>query len=93
MKKVMITALTLLCAMALTVNAADEKKEKKGPERTPEQRALLKQITAKYDKDGDKKLSKEERASISKEDKAKMEKAGLGPKKKDGEKKKPADQE
>jgi hypothetical protein len=46
---------------------------------TPEQKTLLKEITAKYDTNKDGKLSAEERAKISPEDKAKMEKAGLQP--------------
>jgi hypothetical protein len=46
---------------------------------TPEQKTLLKEITAKYDTNKDGKLSPEERAKISAEDRTKMEKAGLQP--------------
>jgi hypothetical protein len=41
---------------------------------TADQKALIKEITAKYDTNKDGKLSREERAA---EDQAKMEKAGL----------------
>ena len=46
---------------------------------TDDQKALLKEITAKYDTNKDGRLSPEERAKISDEDKAKLQKAGLGP--------------
>lgn len=72
------------CALVLTVNAQETKKEgAKKPAWTEEQKALRKEMTAKYDANKDGKLDKEERAKISAEDKAKMEKAGLtGAKKK-----------
>jgi hypothetical protein len=42
----------------------------------------MKEITEKYDKDKDGKLSAEERKAISKEDQEKMTKAGIGGRKK-----------
>jgi len=81
MKKLLI-ALCLTCALALVVQAEDATLGKKKPAPTPEQKALKKELLAKYDTNKDGKLSKEEKAKISAEDKAKMEKAGLGHKKK-----------
>ena len=75
MKKVLATLLGLACAAALTVNAGEGKE--KHP-MTDEQKAVMKEMLAKYDANKDGKLDKEERAKISKEDKEKMEKAGLG---------------
>jgi len=79
MKKLLV-AICVTCALASAVQAQDAKEGKSKP--TTEQKALRKEITAKYDTNKDGKLDKEERAKISAEDKAKMEKAGLGPKKK-----------
>lgn len=78
MKKLLIVA-CFSCALALAVQAQDTKA--KHPQ-TAEQKALLKEITEKYDTNKDGKLDKEERSKISAEDKAKLEKAGLGHKKK-----------
>ncbi len=94
MKHIVITtalALVLVGSLATSVQAQEEKKKKERPPLTEEQKALMKEITGKYDADKDGKLSPEERAKISQEDKEKMQKAGLsrGPGKgKDGEKKK-----
>jgi hypothetical protein len=74
----------LVCALVLlglNANAEDKAKEKETPKRTPEQKALWKEIVKKYDANSDKKLDKEERAKISADDKEKLEKAGLTPKK------------
>jgi hypothetical protein len=57
---------------------------------TADQKALIKEITAKYDTNKDGKLSREERAKISAEDQAKMEKAGLPVGGKKGKAKAPA---
>jgi hypothetical protein len=79
MKKLLV-ALCVTCALAVAVQADDAKPAKK--KATPEQKALRKEMTEKYDTNKDGKLDKDERAKISAEDKTKMEKAGLGPKKK-----------
>lgn len=79
MKKALIIAVGLFCAVAVTVNAAEPGKKK---QMTPEQKQLMQEIVKKYDANGDKKLDKEERAKISAEDKEKMEKAGLSGQKK-----------
>lgn len=77
MKHLIITsALALAMIGGLTNAQAQEEKKKK--ELTEEQRALMKEITAKYDKNGNKKLDPDERAAISPEDKERMKKAGLG---------------
>lgn len=88
MLRVLILAVCLSSALALAANAQDEKKPEapKRPPLTEEQKALRKEITEKYDKDKDGKLSPDERKSISEEDRAKMQKAGLG-----GQRRKPAD--
>jgi hypothetical protein len=57
---------------AATTNAAPAK-----PKLTPEQKALMKDMLAKYDTNKDGKLDKTERAAMSQEDKDKMIKAGL----------------
>ena len=71
----MIRALTLAtglcCALALAARAADDQAKKRTPP-TKEQKAAMKELRHKYDKDGDGKLSKDERGAISSEDKAKM---------------------
>ena len=72
----MIRALTLalgLCgALALMAGAADDDQAKKRTPPTKEQKAAMKELRHKYDKDGDGKLSKDERGAISAEDKAKL---------------------
>ena len=68
-----------LCATTLMVNAQDAKPKK---ELTEDQKALLKEMVAKYDTNKDGHLDKEEKAKMSKEDKDKMEKAGLSHSKK-----------
>lgn len=75
MKKLLLTAAALACAMAVTVNAADEKKK---PELTDEQKKAQKELLEKYDTNKDGKLDQEERAKMSEEDKEKAKKAGLG---------------
>ena len=79
MLRAMLLSLGLCGVLALAANAADGDKK---PERTPEQKALMKEITEKYDKDKDGKLSPDERKAISAEDKERMTKAGIGPRKK-----------
>ncbi len=88
MKK-LLTALTLTCVLAIAAHADEgTQTKKKHPAKppTPEQKATQKEMLEKYDTNKDGKLDKEERAKISADDKAKMEKAGMGHKKKAGEK-------
>ena len=67
-----------LCSvMAYTANAAEKK------ELTEEQKKLRKEMTEKYDKDKDGKLSGEERKAMSTEDKEKWAKEFPPRKKKD----------
>jgi hypothetical protein len=82
MKKLLV-ALCLTSVLALSAYAQDTKPEegKKKPALTEEQKALKKEMLAKYDTNKDGKLDKEEKAKISAEDKEKMEKAGLNQKK------------
>ena len=80
MLRAVILAIGLWSAVALTASAADN--DQKAPTRrraqlTEEQKALMKEIREKYDKDKDGKLSPEERKAISQEDKDRMEKAGI----------------
>ena len=84
MKKLLM-AVCFICALTLIAQAGDEKDGKKKHVQTAEQKAVMKDMIAKYDANKDGKLDKTERAKISAEDKAKMEKAGLGHKKKDAE--------
>jgi len=77
MKKTLLVTAAILCAVSLTANASEGKHKL-----TPEQKALRKEIIAKYDTDKNGKLDKQERAKISQEDKERMQKAGLGGKKK-----------
>ncbi len=72
MLRSIILAIGLCSAMALTASAA-EKGTKRAP-LTDEQKATMKEIKEKYDKDKDGKLSKEEKEAMSAEDKAKVEK-------------------
>ena len=81
MKKLTATILGLLCAAALTVNAADKKKV----ELTDDQKKVMKELVEKYDTNKDGKLSPEEKKGISAEDLKKAEDAklpGFGAKKK-----------
>ena len=80
MKKMLVAIAGLACAFALAVSSAQAQEKHK---LTDEQKAVMKEMLAKYDANKDGKLDKEERAKISADDKAKMEKAGLGHKKKD----------
>jgi len=78
MKKLLIIALGLFCAGALTVNAAEGEKR----ELTEDQKKLQKELLDKYDTNKDGKLDKEEKGKMSAEDKEKLAKAGLGGRKK-----------
>jgi hypothetical protein len=80
MKKLLVTAIGLLCATAIVVQAQDAKPPKK--ELTPEQKVVMKDMLAKYDANKDGKLDKEEKAKITQEDKDAMAKVGLGKPKK-----------
>jgi len=77
MLKVFAVTLGLCCAALFSARAADgDTPEKKAP--TEEQIALRKEMLAKYDKNKDGKIDKEERKAVSAEDKDKLAKAGLG---------------
>jgi hypothetical protein len=79
MLRALILAVAMTSAVAFVARAEDDKPEKpKRPQLTEEQKTLRKEITEKYDKDKDGKLSPEERKGISAEDKERMQKAGLG---------------
>jgi hypothetical protein len=80
MKKLLVAAIGILCATAIVVQAQDAKPPKK--ELTPEQKAVMKDMLAKYDANKDGKLDKEEKAKITQEDKDKMAKVGLSKPKK-----------
>lgn len=84
MLRALILAVGLASVVAVTARAEDEKKPEKPkrPQLTEEQKAVRKEIIAKYDKDKDGKLSPEERKEISAEDKEKLQKAGGGPRRK-----------
>ncbi len=84
MKK-LLTALCLTAALALVAQTAQAKGDKGKHALTDEQKAVMKEMTDKYDANKDGKLDKEEKAKISAEDKEKMTKAGLGGKKKKAE--------
>ena len=80
MKKVLVIAVGLLIAGAVTVSAAGGSKK----EMTPEQQKLKTEMTTKYDANKDGKIDEEESAKISEADKAKMKEAQvrIGPGKK-----------
>ena len=80
MNKVLVIAVGLLIAGAVTVSAAGGSKK----EMTPDQQKLKTEMTTKYDANKDGKIDEQEAAKISSEDKAKMKEAGvrLGPGKK-----------
>ena len=94
MNRILQFTLGALCAAIVSVHAADPKDTvntnqttaatvaRKHPPLTEEQKALRKEMLAKYDANKDGKLSPEERKKISAEDKEKLSKAGLGPRKK-----------
>lgn len=80
MFRALILAIGLSGAAVLAAEAPDN--EPRPPVRrraqlTEEQKALMKEIREKYDKDKDGVLSPEERKSISEEDKARLERAGI----------------
>ena len=62
MKKLLLTTMGLLFATALMVNAQEAKPKH---ELTDEQKAVQKEMLAKYDTNKDGKLDKEERAKMS----------------------------
>ena len=88
MKKLLI-ALCITTVIAIAAHAEAPKKErgaKKRPQLTEEQKKVRKEITTKYDTNKNGRLDKEEKSKMSTEDKEKLEKAGLGKKRKDGDK-------
>jgi hypothetical protein len=78
MKKLLIPLMGLLFAGALVVNAQDTAPAPKHAKRqlTAEQKAVEKDLLAKYDTNKNGKLEKKERAKITKEDREKAEKVG-----------------
>jgi len=84
MKKLFVAMLGLVCALNLTVNAAEGTDK---PKLTDDQKAEKKALIEKYDTDKNGKIDKEERAKMTKEDKEKWAKLGGG-----GHKKKDASQ-
>jgi hypothetical protein len=72
MKKLLVTLACAACALTLSVRAADTEGKH---HLTDEQKAVQKEMLAKYDANKDGKLDKEERAKMSAEDKAKWQKA------------------
>ncbi len=83
MKKIVIIALGLLTASALTVSAADKRDKKP---LSPEAEKVRKELTEKYDANKNGKLEPDEIEKISEDDKKKAKDAGLplgGKKKKD----------
>lgn len=86
MKK-LVYIVALVLAASFTVQAAEKKEKAKGkrPELSAEQKALYQELTKKYDTDGKKGLSGDEKAKMSDEDKKKAADAklpGFGPAKK-----------
>lgn len=81
-KRLLFLCLLPLCgALALTV--AVRGAETHAKKLTAEQKAVLKYILAKYDKNKDGKLDKAEKAKITAQDKEKLKKVGLSHLKKD----------
>ncbi|HEX7571127.1 MAG TPA: hypothetical protein VF492_11540 [Verrucomicrobiae bacterium] len=80
MKKLIIAALALCCATALTVQAQDTAPKKH--KLTPEQKQVMDTMLAKYDTNKDGKLDKTERAAMTQADKDKLAAVGLGHSKK-----------
>jgi len=77
MRSILALSAVLSCLLASSANA-----EKAKAQLTPEQKALRKELLARYDSNKDGKLDKQERAKVSKEDQERLEKAGLAPRKK-----------
>jgi opacity protein-like surface antigen len=77
MKKLIIAALALCCATALTVQAQDAA-PKKHTKLTAEQQKVMTELLAKYDTNKDGKLDKTEKSAMTQEDKDKLIAAGLG---------------
>jgi hypothetical protein len=73
MKRLVVAIIGLVCALAVTVNAQDAPKKKH--QLTDDQKAVMKELLAKYDANKDGKLDKEEKAKMSQEDKDKFDKA------------------
>ena len=72
MKKLLLIAVALLCATAITVQAGDKKGKK---ELTPEQKQVQTDMLAKYDTNKDGKLDATEKAAMTADDKAKYDAA------------------
>jgi Ni/Co efflux regulator RcnB len=75
MKKLMLTAIALLCATTIMVQAQDAAPKKEKKKMTPEQKQVMSDMLAKYDTNKDGKLDKTEKDAMSAEDKAAWAKA------------------
>ena len=85
MKKLLLAAVVLLCAAAITVQAQDSGGKRAKKELTAEQKKVQTDMLAKYDANKDGKLDKKEKAKMSQEDKDAWAKAFPAKKKKGGE--------
>lgn len=76
MKKLILIAVALLCATAITVQAQDAGAKKHAKkELTPEQKQVQTDMLAKYDTNKDGKLDATEKAAMTADDKAKYDAA------------------
>ena len=78
MKHIVITTALALVLVGSFTSAQAQEEKKKRPELTEEQKALMKQMTEKYDANKDGRIDQDERTKISQEDREKMQKAGIG---------------
>jgi hypothetical protein len=85
MRKLLFTAIVVLCATAITLQAQDSGEKKAKKELTAEQKQIQTDMLAKYDANKDGKLDKTEKATMSQADKDAWAKAFPAKKKKDGE--------
>ena len=75
MKKLLLAAVVLLCAAAITVQAQGSHGKKTKKELTAKQKKVQTDMLAKYETSKDGKLDKTEKAAMSEEDKAAWAKA------------------
>jgi methionine-rich copper-binding protein CopC len=94
MKKLLVMALGLLVATAVTLNAQEATKTEttKKKDQTPEQKQHMKEMVKKYDLNSDKKLDKDELAKVSADDKKKMQEEKIWPAERKNKNKKKAAQ-
>jgi hypothetical protein len=75
MNKLILAAVALLCAAAITVQAQDAAPKKEKKSMTPEQKQVMTDMLAKYDTNKDGKLDKAEKAAMTPQDKEAFAKA------------------